>query len=76
MHWDETHMTRTYKAQLLGQFGSTKTGIDPSICWPTSEEMAEEQEKERVYYDNKSLFEIIEDDRKKQKVEAEKIIQR
>lgn len=76
MDWDEKHMTRAYKAQLLGQFGRTKTGLDPSICWPTSEEMAEEQEKERVLYDNKSLFDILEEDRKKQKDETEKITKR
>lgn len=73
MDWDETHMTRAYKAQLLGQFGKTKTGLDPSICWPTPEEMAEEQEKERVFYDNKSLFELLDEDRKKQKEETERI---
>ena len=73
MDWDDTHMTRTYKAQLLGQFGRSKTGLYPSICWPTSEEMADELEKERVLYDNKSLFDILEDDRKKQKEEVEKI---
>ena len=38
MNWDETHMTRAYKAQLFGQFGKSNTGIDPSICWPTPEE--------------------------------------
>ena len=73
MHFDETHMTRAYKAQLLGQYGRSKTGIDPSICWPTSEEMADEHEKERVFYDNKSLLEILEEDRIKQKQELEAI---
>ena len=69
MEWDDSQMTRTYKAQMLGQFGRLKTGIDPSICWPTPEEMAEEYEKERVLYDNISLTELIQNDKRKQEEE-------
>ena len=76
MEWDETHMTRAYKAQLLGQFGSSKTGIDPSICWPTREEMAEELEKERVFYDNKTLLELMEEDKTQKKEKRQAIIDR
>ena len=43
---------------------------------PTPEEIAEEQEQERVLYDNKSLVELLEEDRRKQKDEAEAIKQR
>jgi len=73
MEWDDSQMTRTYKAQMLGQFGRAKTGIDPSICWPTPEEMAEEYEKERVLYDNISLTELIQNDKRKQEEEKQSI---
>ena len=43
--------------------------IDASICWPTPEEMAEEYEKERVLYDNISLTELIQNDKRKQEEE-------
>ena len=76
MEWDDTHKTRAYKAKLFGQFGRSKTGIDPSICWPTPEEIADEYEKERVFYDNTSLKELIDNDRRMQKEEKEAIILR
>ena len=76
MDWAEEHMTRAYKAKMFGQFGRTKTAVDPSICWPTPEEIAEEQERERILYDNQSLVELLEEDRKKQSDDAEAIIQR
>ena len=76
MNWDESHMTRAYKAQLLGQFGRSRTGIDPSICWPTPDEIAEDLERERVLYDNKGLPQLLEEDRRQQEEEAEAIRQR
>jgi len=73
MEWDDAQMTRAYKAQMLGQFGRLKTGIDPSICWPTPEEIAEEYEKERVLYDNTTLTELIQNDKRMQEEEKESI---
>lgn len=76
MEWDDSQKTRAYKAKLLGQFGRSKTGIDPSMCWPTPEEIADEYEKERVLYDNTTLIELIENDRRMQHEEKEAIIMR
>jgi len=73
MEWDDSQKTRAYKAQLLGKYGRSKTGIDPSICWPTPEEIADEYEKERVYYDNTSLKEILENDKRMQQEEKDAI---
>ena len=42
---------------MLGKFGRSKTGIDPSVAWPTKEEMESQREFERVFYDGTSLQE-------------------
>merc|ERR1719481_740379 len=55
MQWKERHTSRQYKAEMLGKFGRSKTGVDPSVAWPTKEEMQSQREFERVFYDGTTL---------------------
>jgi len=57
MQWAERHSTRQFKGEMLGKFGRSKTGVDPSVLWPTKEEIESQKEYERVFYDGTSLLE-------------------
>jgi len=60
MQWAERHTTRQYKAEMLGKFGRSKTGVDPSVLWPTKAEIESRKEYERVLYDGTTLQDRME----------------
>ena len=44
---------------MLGKFGRSSTGVDPSVAWPTKAEIESQQEYERVFYEGTDLRERI-----------------
>jgi len=59
MQWTERHTTKQFKATMLGKFGRSGTGVDPSVAWPTKAEIESQQEYERVFYEGTDLRERI-----------------
>ena len=74
MQWCERHTKRNYKAQMLGRFGRTNTGLDPAMAWPTKEEMRRQAEYERVFYDGTSLLDRIAIHEDKVRAEREQML--
>lgn len=70
--YDE-HTSRQFKARMLSNYGKS-TGINPSVSWPTSNEIEIQKEYERVLYDGMSLREMIDSIEKKIKEDEEEII--
>lgn len=44
-----THGTLKYNRRLFGRYGF-ESGVNPAICWPTNEELADAKEYERVAF--------------------------
>lgn len=44
-----THGTLKYNRRLYGRYGEA-SGVDPAICWPTKQELADTKEYESVAY--------------------------
>lgn len=65
MEWNEHHTTREHKGQLLGLFGRSKTGVDPSLAWPTPKEMEDQREYERVLYNDLTFTQMMEIEKNK-----------
>ena len=61
---------------MFGMFGSKATGISPNALWPTSAEMADKVEYEKVLYDGLTLQEMMEQEWKRQEDEKNKIVER
>jgi len=61
IQWEKNdeHRDNRFKASMLAKYGK-KTGIDPSVAWPTREYIEEQREYESVLYDGKTLKEMIE----------------
>ncbi|XP_061706476.1 large ribosomal subunit protein mL64 [Cydia pomonella] len=47
--YTSTHLTVKYNRKLYGKYGIA-SGVNPSICWPTSKEIKERQEFEAVAF--------------------------
>lgn len=45
------HGTLKYKRRDFGRYGF-ESGVDPAICWPTKQELADTKEYERVAFPN------------------------
>merc|ERR1712168_1303568 len=60
MQWAEKHTSRQFKAEMFGKFGRSKTGVDPSVLWPTKAEIESRKEYERVLYDGTTLQDRME----------------
>jgi len=56
---NDDHRSNSFKSAMLARYGN-KTGIDPSVAWPTKEYIEEQNEYESVLYDGKTLKEMIE----------------
>lgn len=46
-HW--SHGTLQYQRKMYGRFGSASK-VDPSLCWPTKEELKDKREYERIAF--------------------------
>jgi len=75
MQWAERHTTRQYKAEMLGKFGRSKTGLDPSVLWPTKGEIESQKEYEHVLYDGTTLQERMELHNKTQAYRRQQMLQ-
>merc|ERR1739838_1267392 len=61
LEWEKNddHRSNSFKSAMLARYGK-KTGIDPSVSWPTKEYIEEQKEYESVLYDGRTLKEMIE----------------
>lgn len=61
IQWEKNddHRSNNFKSAMLARYGK-KTGIDPSVAWPTKEYIEEQREYESVLYDGRTLKEMIE----------------
>ena len=57
---NSNHRSQKYKQNLLGLYGSKRTGISPKVAWMTKEDLADAKEWEQVYLDGRNLKETIE----------------
>ena len=55
-----------FQGKMLGMFGSTSTGISPTVMWPNKAEMADREDYEKVLYDGLTLREMMEAEWKRQ----------
>ena len=70
---NDDHRSHEFKAAMFARFGES-TGVDPSIVWPTKEEIDTQGEYEHVLYDGKSLAEMIDAVERQIKEDEQKII--
>jgi len=77
LEWEKNddHRSNSFKSAMLARYGR-KTGIDPSVAWPTKEYIEEQKEYESVLYDGKTLKEMIEHVEKIEREKEEKINKR
>ena len=52
--------SKEYRRSMLAQYGSEKTGVDPAMSWPTSEELRLAADWERLYQDKPLVEQIAE----------------
>ena len=53
-------LSKEYRRSMLAQYGSEKTGVDPAMSWPTSEELRLAADWERLYQDKPLVEQIAE----------------
>lgn len=77
IEWEKNddHRSREFKSMMLSRFGK-KTKVNPSVAWPTDQEVEEQKEYEKVLYDGLSLSELIKEAQKKAVEEEEAIAKR
>lgn len=77
IQWEKNddHRDNRFKASMLAKYGK-KTGIDPSVAWPTREYIEEQREYESVLYDGKTLKEMIEHVERTEREKEEEINKR
>ncbi|XP_045459463.1 growth arrest and DNA damage-inducible proteins-interacting protein 1 [Melitaea cinxia] len=68
------HLTVKYSRKMYGKYG-VASGVNPSLCWPTKEEIQERKEFEAVAFPF-TIKEMMETARKKREEEKLKIDQR
>lgn len=68
------HGTLKYNRRLFGRYGKA-SGINPSICWPTKQELADTVEYEQIAYPF-TIPEMIETKRTERKEKEESVLQR
>lgn len=66
--------TLKYNRKLYGRYGF-ESGVDPSICWPTKQELADTIEYEQVAFP-KTIPEMVAIENTKRKEKEEKTIER
>lgn len=69
---NDEHANKEFKSMMLARFGK-ETGINPSVAWPSKEEIEEQKEYEKVLYDGLSLQEMIKKVEDQIKLEEEKV---
>ena len=70
---NEIHQSREFQSMMLARFGQV-TKINPSVAWPTSEEINLQKEYEMVKYDGLSLKEMIANAKKAEKDQEKAVI--
>ena len=71
---NETHQSREFQSMMLSRFGQKATKINPSVAWPTSEEINLQKEYENVKYDGLSLKQMIANAKKAEKEQEQAVI--
>ncbi|XP_047545792.1 growth arrest and DNA damage-inducible proteins-interacting protein 1 [Vanessa atalanta] len=66
------HLTVKYSRKMYGKYGIA-SGVNPSLCWPTREELKEKKEFESVAYPYtiKEVMDSVEIKRQEQKLKTE-----
>lgn len=72
MNW--IHGTLKYNRRVYGRYGQ-QSGVDPAICWPTKQELADAIEYESIAHPF-TIPQMIETKRKEQQEKQERQIQR
>lgn len=72
MHW--YHGTLKYNRRLYGRYGQA-SGVNPSLCWPTKQELADSIEYESIAYPF-TIPQMVETKKKEKQEKAEKRIQK
>lgn len=72
MHWH--HGTLRYNRKLFGKYGKA-SGVNPAICWPTKQELADTVEYEKVAHPS-TITEMMAEAHRLRKEKNEKIAQR
>ena len=57
--FDSKERSKAHQMKMFGKYGTTATKISPSVAWPTPEELRDQEEFERVFYDGKGLKEMM-----------------
>lgn len=68
------HYTTYYNKRMFGRYGYA-SGVNPGLCWPTQEQLAEIKEYERVAYPY-SIMEVAKRELEKEEAEKERILSR
>ena len=66
--------SREFQSMMLARFGQKATKINPSVAWPTSEEINLQKEYENVKYDGLSLKQMIANAKKAEKEQEQAVI--
>lgn len=66
--------TVKYNRRLFGRYGF-ESGVNPSICWPTKQELADVKEYEQVAFP-RTVLEMAEIERTKRQEKEERILKR
>lgn len=69
-----THGTLKYNRRLYGRYGKA-SGVDPAICWPTKQELADTKEYESVAYPF-TIPQMMEDSHRKRVEKEERVSKR
>jgi len=68
------HGTLRYSRKMYGRYGEA-SGVNPSLCWPTKQELADKLEYERVAYPF-TIPQMVEDARQKREEKEKRIYER
>lgn len=68
------HGTLRYNRKMFGRYGF-ESGVDPSYCWPTKQELADTQEYEEIAFP-RSVPEMIEIEKKKRAEKEARVLER
>lgn len=70
--FNDFHKTVKYQRKLYGAYGET-SGVDPKICWPSAEDIANIQEYEKYKYPKTIQKMMQENEQKKKEFEEQRI---